>query len=418
MLDSSLLTPPDDSPPGRPTVDARPLSVRRWSAVGLWLVIAIAVLAFTGVGIAQGQDSAADARAEREQIRQQRAAAAAELDAARAEDAQVAQALADMNATVAGQEQSLADARRQLELARLVAEEANAEVLAADAETQRIGDELGAMAVNGFVGGDRNVTNTFLESDDLTEALRQSVMLQLANTDAADLLETMRSVREDGDLARAIADNAVEQATVLEVEMAAILTELESQRALQAELKAEMERRVGEWEAQVNGFTADEERLSEFIRAEEAKAVVVVASTPSPSAAPAGTSSSGFQWPINARASSEYGWRVHPIFGTRRLHAGIDLAAGTGTPIAAAAGGTVIYSGVQGGYGNTVIIAHGNGVSTLYAHQSKIAVSNGATVSRGEVIGYVGSTGNSTGPHLHLEVRVNGGAVNPRGYLP
>ena len=133
---------------------------------------------------------------------------------------------------------------------------------------------------------------------------------------------------------------------------------------------------------------------------------------------PGVTSSSGFIWPINTSVTSEFGYRVHPIFGTRRLHAGIDLGAGSGTKILATKGGTVISAGPYGGYGNAVVIAHGDGLSSLYAHQSKIAVSAGESVDRGEVIGYVGSTGQSTGPHLHFEIRESGEPVNPRRYLP
>jgi murein DD-endopeptidase MepM/ murein hydrolase activator NlpD len=98
------------------------------------------------------------------------------------------------------------------------------------------------------------------------------------------------------------------------------------------------------------------------------------------------------------------------------MHEGIDIGVGSGTPIRAAAGGTVIFAGWMGGYGNLTIIDHGNGLATAYAHQSAFAVGGGA-VSQGTVIGYVGTTGNSTGAHLHFEVRVNGSPVNPLGYL-
>jgi murein DD-endopeptidase MepM/ murein hydrolase activator NlpD len=99
------------------------------------------------------------------------------------------------------------------------------------------------------------------------------------------------------------------------------------------------------------------------------------------------------------------------------MHEGIDLGAAYGSPIAAAASGVVIYAGWEGGYGNLTVIDHGGGLATAYGHQSRIAVSVGQSVAQGEIIGYVGSTGHSTGPHLHFEVRVNGQAVDPLGYL-
>jgi murein DD-endopeptidase MepM/ murein hydrolase activator NlpD len=122
-------------------------------------------------------------------------------------------------------------------------------------------------------------------------------------------------------------------------------------------------------------------------------------------------SGAGFIWPVSAPITSPFGWR----WG--RMHEGIDLGAAYGTPIAAAASGVVIYAGWEGGYGNLVVIDHGGGLATAYGHQSRIAVSVGQNVAQGETIGYVGSTGHSTGPHLHFEVRVNGQAVDPLGYL-
>ena len=125
-------------------------------------------------------------------------------------------------------------------------------------------------------------------------------------------------------------------------------------------------------------------------------------------------------WPAGSRSlvTSYFGWRIHPILGTRRFHTGIDIGVGYGTAIRAADSGKVIYAAGNGGYGNCTIVDHGGGISTLYAHQASIAVGYGATVSRGQVIGYVGSTGLSTGPHLHFEVRSGGQPVDPLGYLP
>lgn len=112
-----------------------------------------------------------------------------------------------------------------------------------------------------------------------------------------------------------------------------------------------------------------------------------------------------------APVTSEYG----PRWG--RMHRGIDLGAPVGTPIRSIRGGTVIFAGWQGGYGRMTLIDHGNGVVSAYAHQSRFAVGQGARVSSGQVIGYIGMTGSTTGPHLHLETRVGGSAVNPRQYL-
>jgi murein DD-endopeptidase MepM/ murein hydrolase activator NlpD len=122
-------------------------------------------------------------------------------------------------------------------------------------------------------------------------------------------------------------------------------------------------------------------------------------------------SSSGLIWPVSGPVTSGYGWR----WG--RMHEGIDIAVPTGTPVAAAASGQVIVAGWMGGYGNLVVIDHGGGLATAYGHNSSFAVGSGSTVSQGQTIAYAGSTGNSTGPHVHFEVRVNGSPVDPLGYL-
>jgi murein DD-endopeptidase MepM/ murein hydrolase activator NlpD len=120
-----------------------------------------------------------------------------------------------------------------------------------------------------------------------------------------------------------------------------------------------------------------------------------------------------FSWPVTGPITSPFGIRHDPISGATRRHNGIDIAAEMGATISAAAAGTVIYAGWEGGYGNTIVIDHDGAVSTLYGHCSQIFVSNGQEIQRGQAIGAVGSTGHSTGPHLHFEVRVNGEAVDP-----
>jgi murein DD-endopeptidase MepM/ murein hydrolase activator NlpD len=160
----------------------------------------------------------------------------------------------------------------------------------------------------------------------------------------------------------------------------------------------------------VRSSRADAQEDLEDLRAESAALAAQIRNSTGGSTGSGTPSASGFIWPVNGVVTSGFGWR----WG--RMHEGIDIAAPSGTSIRAAAAGTVIFAGWMGGYGNLVIIDHGNGLATAYGHQSAIYV-GGGSVAQGTVIGAVGSTGNSTGPHLHFEVRVNGSPVDPMGYL-
>lgn len=123
-------------------------------------------------------------------------------------------------------------------------------------------------------------------------------------------------------------------------------------------------------------------------------------------------------WPVHGRISSPFGWRYHPVLRKKKLHNGQDIAVPSGTRVLAADGGVVLVSGWQGGYGNFVAIDHGNGISTCYGHNSRLLVRVGDKVQKGQTIAISGSTGLSTGPHVHFEVRRNGSPINPLPYLP
>jgi murein DD-endopeptidase MepM/ murein hydrolase activator NlpD len=123
-------------------------------------------------------------------------------------------------------------------------------------------------------------------------------------------------------------------------------------------------------------------------------------------------------WPVNGRITSNFGWRTHPIKKTRLFHNGLDIAVPSRTPVKAAAGGEVVHSGWMNGFGYTVIIDHGRGVETLYAHNSKVSVAKGSMVNKGQQVALSGNTGLSTGPHLHFGVLQNEKPLNPKNYLP
>ncbi|MGI6649181.1 MAG: murein hydrolase activator EnvC family protein [Bacillota bacterium] len=180
---------------------------------------------------------------------------------------------------------------------------------------------------------------------------------------------------------------------------------LKQQTAEKEQALAKIKQDKAAVEKALNQLEQDSKRLERIIRD--------LQSSSSDKPAPTGK----FLRPISGAITSDYGMRLHPILKEKRMHTGIDLRGAKGTPIKAAESGTVIFTGWMGAYGQVVIIDHGGGISTMYAHQSSILVKNGQKVARGETIGKVGSTGWSTGPHLHFEVRKNGTPVNPHNYL-
>ena len=194
----------------------------------------------------------------------------------------------------------------------------------------------------------------------------------------------------------------------------------------------EIQNKIDEYDSQMNALKKKEKEQAKK-EAAAAKAAKEAAArqnkkTPgtagAPSSKPSGTTGSSngrFLWPVpsSRNITSRYGYRIHPIYGTKKLHAGVDIGAAGGANIVAADSGTVILSswGYNGGYGNYIIISHGNGVTTRYAHCSNLYVKVGDTVSRGQAIAAVGSTGASTGNHCHFEVRINGESKQPLNYL-
>jgi len=178
---------------------------------------------------------------------------------------------------------------------------------------------------------------------------------------------------------------------------------LESERALRAEVEAEEER----VQREINQKVEELRRKQEEERRRARTVTVTVKGT------------GQLKWPVpsSTTVSSEYGIRPHPVFKVYRMHTGIDISAKHGASVTAADTGTVITSAYNSSYGNYVVVSHGNGITTLYAHLSSRKVSEGAVVTKGQIIGLIGSTGISTGPHLHFEVSVNGSRVNPLKYV-
>nr|WP_297174729.1 M23 family metallopeptidase [uncultured Agathobaculum sp.] len=188
------------------------------------------------------------------------------------------------------------------------------------------------------------------------------------------------------------------------------VADLAASEAEQAALQESIEAYKAESEAEYDRLAAEMQDVSRQIAAMSAQSAAG-------GSVPMGDGTLIWPTPSCTTVNSVYGWRLHPIYGTMKFHAGEDIPASYGAEILAAASGTVVTAGWVSGYGNYTVIDHGGGLMTAYGHQSSFAVSVGEVVTQGQVIGYVGSTGNSTGPHLHFEVYVNGETVDPMSYF-
>ena len=272
-----------------------------------------------------------------------------------------------------------------------------------------------------YINGRLSYLDVVVGSKDFSDFANRMEMLKRILQSDMDLINTIKTEREE--IASKKAKLEEDRAKVLELEKVA----QEKQNLInqkKAERQAVLERAMNDRdtaERAYNELMASSASITAMLQQRAAERAAAVAA-----ASQSGGGGGGASWvqgtgqlaaPVNAPITSDFGWRIHPIYGTRRLHAGTDFGVDEGTPVHAADGGVVVEAGWISGYGYTVIIDHGNGISTLYAHNSDVAVSPGQTVSKGQVVSYSGNTGGSTGPHLHFEVRINGEPTDPMGYL-
>ena len=272
-----------------------------------------------------------------------------------------------------------------------------------------------------YINGRLSYLDVVVGSKDFSDFANRMEMLKRILQSDMDLINTIKTEREE--IASKKAKLEEDRAKVLELEKVA----QEKQNLInqkKAERQAVLERAMNDRdtaERAYNELMASSASITAMLQQRAAERAAAAAA-----AASQGGGGGGATWvqgtgqlaaPVVAPITSDFGWRIHPIYGTRRLHAGTDFGVDEGTPVHAADGGVVVEAGWVSGYGYTVIIDHGNGMSTLYAHNSDVAVSPGQTVSKGQVVSYSGNTGGSTGPHLHFEVRINGEPTDPMGYL-
>jgi len=278
-------------------------------------------------------------------------------------------------------------------------------------------DALAERLVEIYKADEPDAVTVILEADGFEDLLTRAEFIDRVGDQDGRIIDRVRSAKAESIRAEAELDRLEErQARVTaEVdrrlrEVATIKGQLVDRRDDFASVRSRKQSVLADTRTHRQSLEGDLRALEK----EQARVLARIQAAQNPGAPPAGPIRQGsgtFIWPVNGTFTSPFGYR----WG--RLHAGIDIAVPEGTPIRAADSGRVIIAGWTGGYGNYTCISHSGSLSTCYGHQSRIATSVGANVSKGQVIGYSGNTGNSTGPHLHFEVRVNGNPVDPMGYL-
>lgn len=260
-----------------------------------------------------------------------------------------------------------------------------------------------------YINGQINYLDVLLGAKDFSDFSSRMYLLQKIISRDLELLEKLKQDAAE-------INSRKEQLAAEMKEIKATQTELEAKKAKVNKLREQ--RAYMLYKAQEEEQSSQEE-YERLLAISENIASMLRNMENSGGGAPAGQGGTGqFMWPCNGPITSYYGWRTHPIFGTTKYHSGMDIAVDSGTPIHAADSGTIVYSGWLGGYGNCVMIDHGGGLVTLYAHNSALNVGEGQYVSKGAVVAYAGSTGYSTGPHCHFEVRLHGELTEPLNYLP
>lgn len=380
------------------------MSAARWSIVAL-------VLLMTTTGVAAVAQDASDL----DEVTSRLAQIASEIDAAeaRAEDADAE--LADADERLAEVEAIVNDLAVRLEQqeARVAAAQGQLDELQAQADAVQAAFD--ARTVELFKHGYGSDIDAFLSAGDIQEAIDRRSLLDQVNESDRATIEQVQAARGAVLTQQEVLQGETDRLEVMKAEQEEVLAQVREIRESRAMAAANAEAKVAELAREEEDLEGEQQRIKELIAARQA---------PPPSIAPpaaggGGTasatvsapSSSGYVWPACGAVTSEYGRR----WG--RLHAGIDIDDNLTSAIVASRSGRVMFAGWSGGYGQLTLIDHGDGVVTAYAHQSQIMVGEGQSVSQGQRIGTIGTTGSSTGTHLHFEVRVSGSAQNPRRFL-
>ncbi len=381
-------------------------------AGGLWAALILVYLAALGNASAfAATQSSRDRRYEQSSAssklsenRRKQLEKEAELAALKQSEAELEASLADLDARLNETRQRLAEATARHQ-ALVVQVDAIARRMAATEQRIRsISFIAKSRIVEMYKRPDGGMVDALLLSESVGEAARKSGLVTRVTRADRERIEEFLSLNKDLGEDKAVLDELSAAAAQAKAAVEAEEFALEETQVRLAASKAEQERRIEELIAEVDA-----------LQKEEAKIQAMLSPTRGPSGSVPVAGKGRFGWPVSGPVTSGFGQRCGS--SGCRMHQGIDISAPVGTPVGASAAGTVVGAGSQGAYGLTVVIDHGDGFATLYAHLSSISVSPGQRVGQGTIVGAVGTTGNATGPHLHFEIRYRGSPVDPMAYL-
>ena len=374
-------------------------------AAAAFMVVAL----MAGLAPANAQESIEDARELREEAREAELRARTAFDVLEAEWEDIEAAFEAADELVRLANERAESIQKQLDLVDLRLRRTEVGLEWAEYDLAQIDEELADLAISQYLGAADE--NNVLNSDDINEAMTRNTVLEAVQGAGYDVIDTARSAADREEDLREQAEADLAEIKRLEEELEEEQVALQEALEVRTRARDALDARLNEWSDLIEEFEAEEAAFTEFIRIEQQKLDVNAALN-------AARSAEGYVWPTAGGIGSYFGYRTHPILGYSRLHGGLDIGGAWGQPIWATKEGVVIMARRNGGYGNTIIIDHGNGYATLYGHQASFEVREGDYVETGQHIGNVGSTGLSTGPHLHFEIRLNGSVIDPLPFMP
>ena len=362
-----------------------------------------------------------EAKEQRELKRQEQLAAEAEIALLEAEDLEVVAALEAATSLVNLQEAKAQAAEQRLQAALDTKIQAQEDFLAIASEIEEIEQRALTYAVESYIGMSDRRTEAWFEAEDATIAAHKIALLDLISSNTNDVLDQLKLIQEERSYLLTKAAVAQEEADAIREELEQVRVELDAQKAVREEIKKELDVRRAHWDSVLATAVEEQKEITDFIAAEEeriARELEEARRRAELEARLGQITEAGWVLPSPGAITSWFGPRLHPILGYTRMHNGVDFNCWTGDPIRSATDGIVIMAQYYGGYGYTIIVQHANSLSTLYAHLSAFNSQVNDYVVAGQQIGQCGTTGLSTGPHLHFEVRQSGAPVNPLPYLP